>query len=739
MKKKKKIDDLHKKCYAIYFTINHGNNSTEFSDDNKKNELNDYLKPKLNEYDNLEKELNNCKKQIKDLENKLKSNIKAEGSNVKGFLDIFKLIQSIINNQEEKLKEMKLTNKNNSIQNFQIPGSLSDVAVMLQKENYITRENKNCTIIADKSNINYNEVNSNLSEVIKQVVEEFNKQIIIVEEANINNSFKQNAKNANINNNNNYTNNNNSFNSQNNSNYINNNQKLPQLNSNLANDNQDLNKSNNNLNSIKSEEDEMKDYDLKLNNGLNPSKLILNIEEDISQENLVKCLQYNLEIDNCFILPLYNFDKLMNTTFDLNSVDFDSRNAYYKIFPMIENDERKLASKKLIDGLETQNQPNYMNKNKKMPDYEQDTRYDKLTPLQKLIILYGIFTTGNNPYLINCLLNVYYPTHCIMYNIDEMKFICKKILEEVGIEYEANFCNIKDDMFYLDKNNRYFLNNSQKVDIESALYISEYTDFVYNNTMRKIFDIKDENNKEEYSKIYKNIIHKDQYKLNCDFNLKNKNISIQNSKNFTNIITQNPYLTDKDMKKEILTKLLNYLKNLCDKIKEFQKNNKSKYNYFTGQEVSDKTREINDLNYKEIIENKNRKLNKNDVLKQLREHKNEIKTYSIKRIKQQIIKKEKKNKEEDIKTKILSIINTYSDYNIKNEWESMRKVWYQNNQRFNPIFKINDRLNERIPKIPNSNQNINNTNINNGNNPGNTGGKEGGNIFNYIQNVKTNQ
>ena len=51
-KKKKKIDDLYKKCYSIYFTINHGNNSSEFSDDNK-NELNDYLKPKLNEYNNL--------------------------------------------------------------------------------------------------------------------------------------------------------------------------------------------------------------------------------------------------------------------------------------------------------------------------------------------------------------------------------------------------------------------------------------------------------------------------------------------------------------------------------------------------------------------------------------------------------------------------------------------------------------------------------------------------------------
>ena len=89
------------------------------------------MKPKLNEYDNLEKELNNWKKQIKDLENKLKSNIKTEGIYINGFLDIFSLIQSIINNQEEKLKEMKITNKSGGVQDFTMPGSLSDVAVML--------------------------------------------------------------------------------------------------------------------------------------------------------------------------------------------------------------------------------------------------------------------------------------------------------------------------------------------------------------------------------------------------------------------------------------------------------------------------------------------------------------------------------------------------------------------------------------------------------------------------------
>jgi len=644
-------------------------------------------------------------------------------------LDIFSLIQSIINNQEEKLKELKLTNKNNNIQNLPMTSSLSDFAVLLQNTNLITRENKNCAIIADKSNINYNKVSSNISKIIQQVIEEFNKQASIIEETNINNSFKQNAKNANNTHNN---NNNNNTHSNQNINEINNNQKIQNNNNNI---NENNNNNNNNINSIKTEEDELNDYEMKINNGLNPSKLILNIEEEISQENLVKSLQYNLEIDNCFILPLYDFDKLMNTTFDLNSVDYDSKNAFYNIFPMIENDEKKLAAKKLVDGLEQMNNINIINKPSKKPiiDYEQITRYELLTPLQKLIILYGIFTTGNNPYLINCILNVYFPTHCIMYNTDEMNYICKKILEEVGIEYESNFCNIKEDIFNFDKNNKFFLNNSQKVDIESALYISEYTDFEYNNTIRKIFNLKDDN-KEEFNKIFHNIKNKDQYKLNCDFNIKNKNISIQRSKIFTNIITQNPYLTNGELKKKILSKLIEYLKKLCDKIKEFQNNNKSKFNYFTGEVVPNNNRKINDLNYSEIIENKNRKLNKSDVLKQLKEHKNDIKTFSIKKTKSELIKKKPINREEDIKNKILNVLNSYSEQNIKNEWESMRKVWYQNNQRFNPIFKINDKIEKKEKNVINEHKEIPNRG-----NPTNNNGKDGNNIFSNVQNVKTNQ
>ena len=83
------------------------------------------------------------------------------------------------------------------------------------------------------------------------------------------------------------------------------------------------------------------------------------------------------------------------------------------------------------------------------------------------------------------------------------------------------------------------------------------------------------------------------------------------------------------------------------------------------------------------------------------------------------------------------MLNTYYEYNIKHEWESMRKVWYQNNQRFNPIFKI-DKLSEGIKKtnpIGNRATEIyesNNTQVNR-----NT--TDGSSIFSNVQKVNTNQ
>ena len=68
----------------------------------------------------------------------------------------------------------------------------------------------------------------------------------------------------------------------------------------------------------------------------------------------------------------------------------------------------------------------------------------------------------------------------------------------------------------------------------------------------------------------------------------------------------------------------------------------------------------------------------------------------------------------------------------------MRKVWYQNNQRFNPIFKI-DKLNEGIKRSNTIGNRANdNYDNNNNNNQTNKNGTDG-NIFSNVQSVKTNQ
>ena len=436
---------------------------------------------------------------------------------------------------------------------------------------------------------------------------------------------------------------------------------------------------------------------------------------------------------------MYNYLKLLKSKLDLNSVQYDPSNAFFKVFPSIENDEKKFAAKKLMETLDSPNANNSSNisqKKKNNENLEKIVRYEQFTPLQKLVILYGIFASGNNPSLVNCILNMYSPTHCVMYSNEEMNFICGKIAEEVGISYESNFINMKDDeIFNFNKNEKFYLNNSQKVDIESSLFMTEFNDFKYNDTIREIYKIKDDKKGEEYSKIFHEIKNKDQYKLNSEYNIKNKNISLQKSKNLIKILTNNPYIKNNEVKKKFLTEILQYLKSFCKKIKQFQENNISKYNYFTGETLLGNKRKINDMNYPEIIENKKKKLDKDSVLIMLLENKNSIKykckSYSIKEIKKEIIKKDENNEDTiSVRNKILNVINLYNQNNIKNEWEKNRKEWYQNNQRFNPIFKINEKTSER-----NCNQMVESTTVysrragddNNGPNNGGGGGGAGGN------------
>ena len=239
--------------------------------------------------------------------------------------------------------------------------------------------------------------------------------------------------------------------------------------------------------------------------------------------------------------------------------------------------------------------------------------------------------------------------------------------------------------------------------------------------MKKIFEIKNDSDKKEYTEIINKIKNKDQYKVDNLFDLRSINTHIQREKNILYIILKNKYISA-DKKKKIFTELVEYLKEKCKLIKKFKENNKAKFNYFTGERISNSKKDINDISSEERTKGKNTKLNKADVLKILNMNKGE--NFSIKKKFKDFYEKERSMKKKISKSdeiEIVDVLNPFSENNIKFEWEQNKKIWYQNNQRFNPLFRdLEIKRNEER---------------NTGNNNNHTGDLS----FSHIQNINTNQ
>ena len=684
--KNDKINSLYNKCYSLYIAINQYYNISEQLVYNNNDRLNNYLHTNINNnVKNMIKDILYWVKYIKEIETEIKSCINVDMINNNKLCDVFSSVKNIINIQKQKIKKII-----DNLQHIDLE-ILNDYNNLLKQSYDVNpKENKNYILIENNSEINYNEININLKVIKKQIDEEINQDMLKVEKINISKSNRTKENN-----------------------FSNNNISKSLIKSNIGNERKKISSSflynSSNKGSPQkiflSTKEKVKVYDENINDGINPTNLVLEVSNGITHRNIDDYFKNNANIGNCFSMPIFDFNKLMNTTYNLNNLEFDKKNIYFKFFPAIENDEKKLIYKKLINGLEAENNNNTKNNN---INYEQTTRCINLTPLQKLTILYGIFTTGNNPYLVNFILNVYFPTRCIIYNIDEINYITKKMADEIGIDYESNFVNTKHEIFNFDKRNSHYLGSTQTSGIASVFNMYEYSEFEYNKTIQIIMNKhkKNYNNMIGYIKTLINYKNSAKQKNNNLFNINNKRISVQKSILLTNVITHNPYIINKHIKKIFLKKVINYLKELCKTIIELKKNNRSKFNYFTGTSIKDNQGQINDINYKEIIKNKNKylNLNKNNILKSLKAHRNEFKTYSIKKYQDEIHKKNKQNNNmEKTKINILHITNKYSEYNIKKEWNSMKDNWCQNNSRLNPIFKLNNDINTDLKKNNNYN------------------------------------
>ena len=644
--KDNKIKYLFKKCYSLYMAINQNLNASELLLHNNNDRLDEYLHTNLNnDINKLIQDLYNWKKQIKDIETEIKEYIKIDDINEKKFIDIFSMINSLIDIQEDKIR--KICDNKNSRLLLIAPRNLSHFTNSLNQSNQLNNiSNQNYITLSNNSDINYNENYYNLK-IIDKINKEFNGNMINNEKVNFNNSdkFKGNIS-------------------------SNNEQKSLEIIGNNSNNNNII---------------EM-DIEDNINNELNSSSLFLDISDGISHKNLVEYLKNKTNFEICFSMPIFDLQKLMSHHYNLNKMEFDKKNIYFKMFPVIDNDENRISYKKII---------NEKDSKLKINIFEQITGYANLTPLQKLVIIYGIFTTGNNPTIIGFLLNSYIPTRCIIYNVDEMKFIAQNILDEIEIHYESNFTNANSEIINFQNKNSYYLGSTQKVEIESSFNMYKYNEFEYIDTIKRIMTCKNNDNDVCYY-MFKNSKNRVPKTKNNNYNIYNKNISIQTSIFLIDIIIHNPNIINERIKRILLKKIINYLKKLCEVIKDIKDNNKSKYNYFTSKAISNNHKEINDINYEETKENKKKRLNKANILKSLREHKNKFKSYSIKQFKEKINKKKNiktniDNKlDKNTKTSFVDVINKYSEYNINKEWKSLKNIWYQNNNRLNPLFKVNE-------------------------------------------------
>ena len=680
-----KANILYKKFYSLYLTINYNYNILDRYSPNKNDKLDYYLFNNIyNNTREITDQLYKWKKKLKEYETELKLNLKLDNININKFNDIINCIKKNINTQEERKNEIyKYINNINIYNSF--TDNLSDYSKLLKYTcNLNIMRNDETIILGEESYVNYNEINLNLKNLFNRMDDDdLSQEIINIEELNFNGQSNSSINNKN------------------------NNKKLFYT---------EIIKSSSSQNIYKNVQEE------KLYNKINTMELIFNFDGDIEPKNIIDYFKnnYYYNIDEFYFLPIIDTNKIGNFQYDLNDIKFDKKNIYYNIFPDIENNKNKLPYKKLIDEL-------LNNKSKNNNAYfEEITRYNNLTPMQKLIILYGIFTTGNNPYIINFILNTYYPTSCTLYSIDEMNFITEKILDEIGINYNSSYANIKSDIFNKDKDNRFYLGSSQFVEIEPVFYQYEYSEFEFYKTIKNL------SNNNDIEKYYKIVLkNKKNDKYNLKFDINNKNVSIQKHILLSNVLTNNPYIQNNQIKKYFFKNYINYLKELCKTINKIKNENKSKYNYFTGEVDENNQRQKNDINYEEIKINKNKKLNKDNVLNQIRNNKNKFKTYSIRKYKEGITKKSKiNNLNTNINNNINNILNKFSEYNIKNNWDNMKDEWYQNNMKLNYIFKLNNISN---------NENDKNDDFESVFNSNNQEGKDDKIKFCSILNLKINQ
>ena len=677
----KKLDSLYVKCLNLNNSLKDTNNtsSISLSNDNKNKNQIIFICKKDNEY--IINEIAKWKICINQLENKLKE---SKSLKIEKFLKILNEIGNIIKIQEENIKRIDNDEKKKQeLKNENKSFSLGEYLLQLQTE--LGLPSNNPLAYGQDSHLDFKTLHKKITNLLNEISGEINHSIETI--IHKNNNIISNKKNNSINNteinsinNNNYKNYNNTIN-----NYIVNN--LSNNISTSSSSNSLIKKKFENKNIKYKPDDELID-ELVGNNMLT---LIFKLDGNLTPNDILEGLGEVHKTEKFEQLPTYDYKKIQNEMINLNSIKYDEENVFFKIFPTIFFNDNSCKYKKLIekDIIPFKSQT----KKKKLTEDEQKEIISKLTPLQKLVYIWGISLYGKNEFILNDICNMFSFTKNINLDNDDIEFIIERILDEINVDMLAsNFNSLSINTFNNVPNN-----------IESPIHITTTSRFNYNNQLKEFFSgkiktLKDIKEIEEKYKLPK-------YSFGT---VEKKNVNNYNNINFIN---KNPLFENILIKQKFNREVINQTIKFCDEVKEISEKNISQYDYYGMKEIMKShnsiKNKINDIQcYNKIKKAKNTKLNRENVLNDLNSNLEQInvKNETEKVLKSQLINENKINE----RPKIMEVLSFFCNETIDKEWKLLRTTWYQNNSKFNIKYRKGKfDLNQNRNQMNQNNQHMN--------------------------------
>jgi len=728
--RKKKLDELYKRCMCLYLSMNINNNLTDISlgneNKNMTEQLNSYIKT-ISNVDYLSHQFSRWKKTLSELKSKLEKTFGEQKMKKAGsFFKVLNLMEDMIKMQEETIKYFNTLKEKRNIMDVEVeenksnklPASPNNLSNFIADIDFEMNYNKQFEHSANRhlyteylettfNELDLNKISKEINDVIDEIVNEINNNVN--EQEILLNSDGVYIASSEINVDKNYRNHNKGD----------------------ANAFRIAKYSNGNIPSLEYSPRTSSENEIIFH--LNPKQLFYDYNNSSNNETDLKFyLERLLKIDKdkIDIMPRYNYKKIAGSIINLNLETDEYYKSFMKIFPPIYFSDKTVLDKKMLESeIEI-----YKIKHEKVLGESEllnlfNLKFNNFTTIQKLILIWAICTYGTNMNILSEIPNIFTFTKSLNYDTEEIFVYLDKTMDSLNVDLLAsNFDSLNFSHNTIQTKSDHYIKN-----YEPPMLNSTHCDFAYNKILYDYV-----NNYDIKSLNYTN---PNTSESNCYFGLNSSTNNLQNSQNKNNsrpirnslrkdsqtsapntilgmnslnsssqllqihsvssfnsspigisLIYYSPVLKTSEMKKFMYKSLKENIKKVCDLVNDlYNNNNINFYNYETmTRNTKPLKKNISQSNSTTAPSNLVSSLNgtvlkKADLMQQLNNSKID---FSANEISKNVIDETRPT----LSKEILEGVSFYSQNSINREWEYLRSPWYQNNIQFKPKFRKSSKI-----------------------------------------------